>query len=334
MSPRTRRIVAVAATVLTLLPGLAFAAVEALFDLSSPATVTVPERSVHGRRRRSQDRAPGEPAQARLRRPPVGLRGHRRPQYARRLQPAAASVDPLLGPDRRVHREQQHGVPRTPPPRPRSRRRSRRDQPGRVGSRDQHAPRRVRRAPRSAHTLSPGGDRRRARHRRASRQRRGARGLPRRRQAPASSRRKLRRLSPRSPGGARQAQAPRAPRGRRERVQHPERDGGAREDPSRDQGIAAERGHDARDLRAHQPERRRRSSGNARSGRISRIPRRSPPRPSRWRPLASSPARSAPSPSAASSHRTGRRLRSSSRRSGRARAYPLSRASTTSSSIW
>ncbi len=38
MSPQYRRIVAVAVTVLILLPGLAFADVEALFDLSSPAT--------------------------------------------------------------------------------------------------------------------------------------------------------------------------------------------------------------------------------------------------------------------------------------------------------
>src|SRR6266404_96123 len=37
MSPQYRRIVAVAATILILLPGLAFAAVEALFDLSLPA---------------------------------------------------------------------------------------------------------------------------------------------------------------------------------------------------------------------------------------------------------------------------------------------------------
>ena len=42
MSPQYRRIVAVAATVLILLPGLAFAAVEALFDLSSPASSPFP----------------------------------------------------------------------------------------------------------------------------------------------------------------------------------------------------------------------------------------------------------------------------------------------------
>src|SRR5881397_2118129 len=42
MSPQYRRIVAVAATVLILLPGLAFAAVEALFDLSSPASSPCP----------------------------------------------------------------------------------------------------------------------------------------------------------------------------------------------------------------------------------------------------------------------------------------------------
>ncbi|MGH7347938.1 MAG: Ig-like domain-containing protein, partial [Candidatus Rokuibacteriota bacterium] len=42
MSPRSRRAVAVAATVLILLPGLAFAAVEALFDLSSPASAPFP----------------------------------------------------------------------------------------------------------------------------------------------------------------------------------------------------------------------------------------------------------------------------------------------------
>ncbi len=42
MSPQYRRIVAVAVTVLILLPGLAFADVEALFDLSSPATAPFP----------------------------------------------------------------------------------------------------------------------------------------------------------------------------------------------------------------------------------------------------------------------------------------------------
>ena len=42
MSPRSLRIVAVAATVLILLPGLASAAVEALFDLSSPASAPFP----------------------------------------------------------------------------------------------------------------------------------------------------------------------------------------------------------------------------------------------------------------------------------------------------
>src|SRR5215510_13092689 len=42
MSPLYRRIVAVAATVLILVPGLAFAAVEALFDLSSRATSPFP----------------------------------------------------------------------------------------------------------------------------------------------------------------------------------------------------------------------------------------------------------------------------------------------------
>ena len=42
MSLPSRRLVAVAATVLMLLPGLAFASVEALFDLSSPATAPFP----------------------------------------------------------------------------------------------------------------------------------------------------------------------------------------------------------------------------------------------------------------------------------------------------
>src|SRR6266850_693727 len=42
MSPQYRRIVAVAATVLILLLGLAFAAVEALFDLSSPVSSPFP----------------------------------------------------------------------------------------------------------------------------------------------------------------------------------------------------------------------------------------------------------------------------------------------------
>jgi hypothetical protein len=42
MSPQYRRFIAVAATVLILLPGLAFAAVEALFDLSSPASSPFP----------------------------------------------------------------------------------------------------------------------------------------------------------------------------------------------------------------------------------------------------------------------------------------------------
>jgi hypothetical protein len=42
MSPQSRRLVAVAATVLVLLPGLAFASVEALFDFSSPARAPFP----------------------------------------------------------------------------------------------------------------------------------------------------------------------------------------------------------------------------------------------------------------------------------------------------
>ena len=42
MSPQYRRIVAIAATVLILPPGLAFAAVEALFNLASPATAPFP----------------------------------------------------------------------------------------------------------------------------------------------------------------------------------------------------------------------------------------------------------------------------------------------------
>jgi hypothetical protein len=48
MSLQYRRFIAGAATVLILLPGLAFAAVEALFDLSSPASSPFPSDRLAG----------------------------------------------------------------------------------------------------------------------------------------------------------------------------------------------------------------------------------------------------------------------------------------------
>ena len=81
---------------------------------------------------------------------PVGLRGHRRHQHARRLQHPAPHLGSVLRPDRPLDGVELDDLPRRP------RRPRRRDQPGRVGARDEHAALRERRAARAALDLPAG----------------------------------------------------------------------------------------------------------------------------------------------------------------------------------
>ena len=175
MSSFPRRLILVALVTFVLAPATAHAAGMAPgSDLSSPFRRFVPDRPLHGRGRDAAHGRARGPAQAQLRRPPVGLPRHRRHQHARRLQPAAAALDPVHGRDRRGQRQERNvffvrlcdgdviG-----------------NQPGRVGAGDEHAPRGVRRAARPAHAV------------RARRHGRGARTPPATRSRPRSFRQDL-----------------------------------------------------------------------------------------------------------------------------------------------
>ena len=159
------------------------------------------------------------PAEAGLRRAPVRLRRHRRPQHARRLQHAAADLDPVHGPDRSASVNSSNVFLISA-----ARLRGDRDQPDRVGGGGEHAARRVGPAAPPAHELPPRRhDRRPGRDRRPDRAPRSSgshmhggmsdlvRGLP--------------------------GQAPPLRRRRREHLHDPERDVAAGAGAPPDQGV-------------------------------------------------------------------------------------------------
>ena len=89
----------------------------------------VPQQPLDDIRLVAEDRSSRQAAEAGLRRAPVRLRRHRRPQHARRLQHAAADLDPVHRPDRSGERRQLERVP--DPACPTS---GHRDQPDHLGS--------------------------------------------------------------------------------------------------------------------------------------------------------------------------------------------------------
>ena len=198
---------------------------------------SVPERSLHGAGSAQQHPVARQPAQARLRCPGDRLPGHRRHQHARRLQPAAAAVHPLLRPDRSGEREQRHGVPGQPGGCARRPRRTRRrHQSDRVGPGHPHAARGIGRASRPAHPLLAGRDHRCEGRRRSADRAGSLRRFPGRSPTPVPpARPRARGLSPRAQAGPGPRAGAPPPRRGRQHLHDPERDGRAREDPPADQ---------------------------------------------------------------------------------------------------
>ena len=95
----------------------------------------VPQQPLDDVRLVAEHRSSRQAAEAGLRRAPLRLRRHRRPQHARRLQHPAADLDPVLG--RRSIRLECRQLERLPDQRARFK--VDRDQSDRVGAGDEHA---------------------------------------------------------------------------------------------------------------------------------------------------------------------------------------------------